>query len=235
MPLPIAVLLSGGGSNLQSIIDKIEDGVLDAEIKLVLSNRAGAFGIERARKHDIPYMVLSHKEYRTREEFDRAMVTAIREHGVTAPEGLVVMAGFMRMVTAELLDAFPNKVINIHPALLPSFPGTHGQGDAAAYGVKIAGATVHFVDEEMDHGQIIIQAAVPCNAGEDGDQLGPRILKLEHRIYPQAIQWIAQNRLEVQGRHVHIKVAGVPLAQTPKADVEPPAHALVWPPLEEGF
>lgn len=235
MALPIAVLLSGGGSNLQSIIDKIEEGVLDAEIRLVLSNKARAFGIERAKKHNIPYAVLSHKDYRSREEYDRAMVKAINEHGVSAPEGAVLMAGFMRMVTSELLSAFPHRVVNIHPALLPSFPGVHGQGDAADYGVKISGATVHFVDEEMDHGPVIIQAAVPCNAGEDGGHLGPRILKLEHRIYPQAIQWLAQDRLAVEGRHVHLKVAGVPLAPAPKADVEPAVNALVWPPLEEGF
>ncbi len=235
MPLPIAVLLSGGGSNLQSIIDRIEEGVLDAEIRLVISNKASAFGIERAKKHNISYAVLAHTDYRSREDFDRAMVKSINEHGVTAPEGAVVMAGFMRMVTHELLSAFPHRVINIHPALLPSFPGVHGQGDAADYGVKISGCTVHFVDEEMDHGPVIIQAAVPCNAGEDAGHLGPRILKLEHRVFPQALQWLAQDRLEIQDRHVHLKVAGVPLAPAPKADVEPAANALVWPPLEEGF
>jgi phosphoribosylglycinamide formyltransferase-1 len=235
MPLPIAVLVSGGGSNLQSIIDTIEEGVLDAEIKLVVSNRARAFGLERARNHGIPTLVLSHKDYRTREDFDRAMVKAIHDHGVSAPHGAVVMAGFMRIVTHELLAAFPDRVLNIHPALLPSFPGVHGQGDAADYGVKISGCTVHFVDEEMDHGPVIIQAAVPCNAGEDGDELGPRILKLEHRVFSQAINWLAQDRLEIQGRHVHLKVAGIPLADAPRADVEPSCCALVCPPLEEGF
>ncbi len=235
MSLPIAVLLSGGGSNLQSIIDKIEEGVLDAEIKLVISNRARAFGLERARNHGIPTQVLSHKDYRSREDFDRAMVEAMHDHGVSAPEGAVIMAGFMRMVTHELLGAFPNRVLNIHPALLPSFPGVHGQADAADYGVKISGCTVHFVDEEMDHGPVIIQAAVPCNAGDDGESLGPRILKLEHRVFPQAIQWLSRERLEIQDRHVHLKFAGVPLAETPRVSVEPPCNALVWPPLEDGF
>lgn len=235
MPLPIAVLVSGGGSNLQSIIDRIEEGVLDVEIKLVFSNRARAFGLERAKAHGIPRAVLSHKDFRTREDFDREMVKLIHDHGVTAPEGAVVMAGFMRVVTNELLGAFPNRVLNIHPALLPSFPGVDGQGAAADYGVKISGCTVHFVDEEMDRGPVVIQAAVPCQAGEDGGELAPRILKLEHRVLPQAIQWLAQDRLSIENRHVHVKVSGIPLAEPPKADIEPRTCALVWPPLEEGF
>lgn len=234
MPLPIAVLVSGAGSNLQSIIDRIEQGILDAEIKLVISNKAGAFGIERAKKHGIPYKVLLHTDHPTRESFDQAMVDAINEAGI-GDEGIVVMAGFMRIVTSVLLSAFENRVINIHPALLPSFPGVHGQSDAAEYGVKISGCTVHFVDEQMDHGPVIIQAAVPCQAGEDGDELGPRILKLEHRIFPQAIQWFAEDRLAIQDRHVELRVAGRPCAGQPKADIEPATYALVWPPLEKGF
>jgi phosphoribosylglycinamide formyltransferase-1 len=145
------------------------------------------------------------------------------------------MAGFMRIVTPVFLSAFPHRVINIHPALLPAFPGVHGQADAAAYGVRISGCTVHFVDEQMDHGPVIIQAAVPCQAGEDGDALGPRILKLEHRVYPQAIQWIAEDRLTVRGRHVELRVSGRPKAEQPRADIDPPTRALVWPPLEAGF
>jgi len=234
MKLPIAVLVSGSGSNLQSIIDRIEEGELDAEIKLVLSNKIGAFGIERARKHNLPYKVLLHSEYRTREAFDQAMVDAIREAGV-GEGGLVVMAGFMRIVTPVFLGAFAGRVMNIHPALLPSFAGVQGQADAADYGVKISGCTVHFVDEKMDHGPVIIQAAVPCQAGEDGNVLAPRILKLEHRIYPQAIQWFAENRLAITDRHVELKVSGRPCAGQPRADIDPPTYALVWPPLEEGF
>jgi len=238
MTLPIAVLVSGSGSNLQSIIDRIESGALDAEVRLVISNKAGAFGIERAKKHKIPYKVLLHTDFRSREAFDQAMVDAITAAGVTpGPKGngLVVMAGFMRIVTHTLLGQFENRVINIHPALLPSFPGVHGQADAASYGVKIAGCTVHFVDEQMDHGPVIIQAAVPCQAGEDGDVLEPRILKLEHRIFPQAIQWFAEGRLKIKGRHVELRVAGKRCAGQPKADIEPTTYALVWPPLEEGF
>jgi phosphoribosylglycinamide formyltransferase-1 len=238
MSLPIAVLVSGSGSNLQSIIDRIAEGTLDAEIRLVVSNKPGAFGLERARKHDIPTKVLLHTDFRSREDFDQAMVEAIVQAGVEDGEGgtgLVVMAGFMRIVTPVFLSAFPHRVINIHPALLPSFPGVHGQSDAADYGVKISGCTVHFVDEQMDHGPVIIQAAVPCQAGEDGHILGPRILKLEHRIYPQAIQWFAEDRLMITGRHVNLKVSGRPCAGQPKADIEPSTYALVWPPLEEGF
>ncbi|MUM77712.1 phosphoribosylglycinamide formyltransferase [Pseudodesulfovibrio sp. F-1] len=234
MPLPIAVLVSGSGSNLQSIIDRIEEGVLDAEIRLVVSNRPGAFGLERARKHGIPTKVLTHTDFPSRETFDAAMAEAIAAAGVDR-RGLVVMAGFMRIVTPVFLSAFPHRVVNIHPALLPAFPGVHGQADAAAYGVKISGCTVHFVDEKMDHGPVIIQAAVPCLDGEDGDALGPRILKLEHRVYPQAIQWVAEDRLTVCGRHVELRVSGRPRAEQPKADIDTPTQALVWPPLEAGF
>lgn len=234
MKLPIAVLVSGSGSNLQSIIDHIEAGVLDAEIKLVLSNRAGAFGIERAKQHHLPYKVMLHTDYRTREDFDQAMVDAIREAGVDRT-GLVALAGFMRIVTPGFLQSFPGRVVNIHPALLPSFPGVHGQADAADYGVKISGCTVHFVDEQLDHGPVIIQAAVPCRAEDDGNVLGPRILKLEHRIYPQAIQWIAEDRLRIENRHVELRVSGRSLAPQPHADIEPDTYALVWPPLEKGF
>jgi len=234
MPMPIAVLVSGSGSNLQSIIDRIEEGTLDAEIKLVVSNKAGAYGIERAKKHGIPYKVLLHTDFKSREAFDEAMVEAIHGAGVDE-SGAVIMAGFMRMVTPVFLGAFENRVINIHPALLPSFAGVHGQGDAADYGVKISGCTVHFVDEQMDHGPVIAQAAVPCQAGEDGDVLGPRILKMEHRIFPQAIQWLAEDRLVIEGRHVRLRVSGKKSAGQPRADVEPNTYALVWPPLEEGF
>jgi len=234
MTLPIAVLVSGSGSNLQSIIDRIEEGALDAEIKLVISNKPGAYGIERARNHDIPHRVLLHTEYRSREAFDEAMVEAIHESGVNE-SGAVVMAGFMRIVTPGFLKAFEHRVINIHPALLPSFAGVHGQADAVDYGVKISGCTVHFVDEQMDHGPVIIQAAVPCQAGEDGNALGSRILKLEHRVFPQAIQWLAENRLVIEERHVRLKVSGQPCAPQPMAGIEPTTCALVWPPLEKGF
>ena len=234
MSLPIAVLVSGSGSNLQSIIDRIEEGILDAKIRIVISNKAGAYGIERAKKHGIPHKVLLHTDFNSREEFDEAMVQILRDAGVD-DSGAVVLAGFMRIVTPVFLREFENRVINIHPALLPSFPGVHGQGDAADYGVKISGCTVHFVDEQMDHGAVIIQAAVPCQAGEDGDKLGSRILKMEHRIFPQAIHWLAKERLAIEDRHVRLRESDQPCAGQPKADIEPATYALVWPPLEKGF
>jgi phosphoribosylglycinamide formyltransferase-1 len=222
--LKLAVLVSGGGSNLQSIIDKSEAGVLDARVVLVLSNKPGAGGLERARRHAIPHAVVDHTEFPEREAFDAAMVARIRESGAD----LVVLAGFMRMLTPVFLDAFAGRIVNIHPALLPSFPGCHGQRDAADYGVKLAGCTVHFVDEIMDHGQVIIQAAVPAMPGEGGDALGARILEMEHRVYPQAIQWLAEGRVRVEGRHVLVADAGRPLAALNRP-------ALVNPPLEQGF
>ncbi len=224
MSLRLAVLVSGSGSNLQSIIDKSEAGVLDAEVVLVISNKAGAYGLERAARHGIPTTVLDHTAFNSREAFDEAMIAAIREAGADT----VILAGFMRLLTPGFLEAFPGRVVNIHPALLPSFPGVHGQADAADYGVKLSGATVHFVDEKMDSGPVIIQAAVPVTPGEGGDALGARILAYEHRIFPQAIQWLSQGRLRIEGRHV---LLGGPVG----APAELHGPGLVNPPLEEGF
>ena len=226
MPLSLAVLVSGSGSNLQSIIDKVESGALDAELKLVISNKADAYGLERAGKHGIPTLVLSHRDFPDRESFDRRMVEAIGEAGADA----VAMAGFMRIVTPVFLNAFPGRVLNIHPALLPSFPGTHAQADANTHGVKISGCTVHFVDEHMDNGPVIIQAAVRAMPGESAQNLGGRILALEHRIYPQALQWFGQGRLRVEGRQVFVDGVG-----HRRRLAEQPGDALVSPPLEDGF
>jgi len=222
--LKLAVFVSGGGSNLQSIIDKVEAGILDAEIRLVLSNSPDAYGLERAKKHGIESVAISHKDYAERENFDRAMIAAVHK----AKADTVILAGFMRLLTPMFISEFPLRILNIHPALLPSFAGIHGQGDAADYGVKLSGCTVHFVDEKMDHGPVIIQAAVPVVPGEDGKSLGERILKFEHRIYPQAIQWLAEARLSVQGRHVFLRDTGAE-----KAVLDTPG--LVNPELEKGF
>lgn len=226
MTLPIGVLVSGGGSNLQALIDRMEAGVLDATIQTVISNIPGVQGLERAAKHGIFSQTLSHRDYPDREAYDRVLVRALRDAGAQA----VVLAGFMRLVGPELLAAFPGRVLNIHPALLPSFPGLHAQDQAAAYGVRLAGCTVHFVDEEVDHGPIIIQAAVPALPGEEGEALGSRILVLEHRIFPQAVQWLADDRLDVRGRQVVVR-PGERLLAT-RNDLPP---CLVFPPLEEGF
>lgn len=225
MSLPLAVLVSGGGSNLQSLIDRIEAGALDAEIKLVVSNNPEALGLTRARKHGIPTKVVVHSEYPTRGSFDREVLRAI----AVAKAEAVLLAGFMRILTPGFVNSFPQRILNIHPALLPSFHGAHGQRDAADFGVRISGCTVHFVDELMDHGPVIIQAAVPAEPGEGGEALGARILKLEHRVYPQAVQWLAQGRLSIEDRFVRLE------GSRPPADMSGAGPCLVSPPLEQGF
>ena len=207
MPFPLAVLISGGGSNLQSILDKIEAGVLDAEVRVVLSNKPDAYGLVRARNRDVATWSHPHTDFPSRQAFDAEMVRVINDHGIGSGTGAVLLAGFMRMLTPEFLRAFPQAVLNIHPALLPSFPGTHGAADAAGYGVRLAGCSVHFVDEIMDHGPVIIQAAVPALPDDGHESLAERILKLEHCIYPQAVSWLAQGRLSVRDRHVHVQGA----------------------------
>ena len=196
--VPIAVLISGSGTNLQAIIDAIEAGALDATIQLVLSNKADAFGLVRAKKHSIPTVVLDHKMYPSREAYDQAVVDRLRQHGVE----LVVLAGFMRLLSPVFIKAYSNRIMNIHPALLPSFPGLHVQKKAVDHGVRFSGCTVHFVNEECDEGPIIIQAVVPVFPDDSDETLAARILKQEHRIYPRAIQLYAQGRLHVSGRRV---------------------------------
>jgi len=205
----LGVLVSGSGSNLQAIIDNIEAGRLDARIKIIISNVPEVFALERAKKHKISSLVISHKGYKRREEFDQKIVEALQAHGVE----LVVLAGYMRVVTSVLLRAFPMRVMNIHPALLPSFPRTHVWQAEVDYGVKFAGCTVHFVDEGTDTGPIIIQAVVPVCDDDTAETLNARILKQEHKIFSQAIQLYAEGRLEVQGRRVLAK--GFP--KTPEA------------------
>ncbi len=197
----LGVLVSGSGSNLQAIIDNIETGRLDARIQIVISNLPGVFALERAKKHGIPSRVISHKEFKGRDDFEQKLVEVLKEHQVE----LVILAGFMRIVTKRLLDAFPMRVMNIHPALLPSFPGTHVWQKEIDYGVKFAGCTVHFVDEGEDTGPIIIQAAVPVFDDDTADTLHARILAQEHKVYSQAIQMYAEGRLEIQGRRVIAK------------------------------
>ncbi len=224
MPLNIAILASGSGSNAQAIIDKAAAGVLDVNVCCIICNRPGAGVIERAAKAGIACVVLDHKAYPDRESYDRAVVQHLQKYDAR----LVVLAGYMRLLSPVFLDAFSGRVINIHPALLPSFPGVHGGADALEYGVRISGCTVHFVEEKMDGGPVIIQAAVPVNPGEDIDDLMQRIHAMEHRIYPQAIQWLAQNRISVWGREVHV-APGSAVATVPDG------QWLVYPPLEEGF
>ena len=196
----IGVLVSGSGSNLQSIINHIEAGTLDAEIRIVISNNPDAFALERCRIHQIRSAVVDHRKFDSRESYDRHTIAILESSRVE----LVVMAGFMRILSPEFFRAFPRRIINIHPALLPAFPGTHVQHKALEYGVKFSGCTVHFADEGIDTGPIIIQSVVPVYDDDSDDTLSARILKEEHRIYPQAIQYYAEGRIKLQGRRVVI-------------------------------
>ena len=198
--VPLGVLVSGGGTNLQAIIDAIEAKRLDAAIRVVISNRQDAFGLARAKNHRIPTEVLDPQKYSSREAYDEAIVAVLKERGVE----LVILAGFMRLLSPVLVQAYSNRIMNIHPALLPAFPGLHGQKQALEYGVRVAGCTVHFVDEKCDQGPIIIQAVVPAYPDDTEESLSARILKQEHRIYPRAIQLYAEGRLRVVGRKVFV-------------------------------
>jgi phosphoribosylglycinamide formyltransferase-1 len=196
----IAVLVSGNGSNLQSIIDHIEAGKLDAVIACVVSNRENAFALERAKKHHIPTYYVNHRSFPDRTSFDANVVALLAEHKVD----LVVLAGFNRILSHVMLDAFPMAILNIHPALLPAFPGGHAQRQALQHGAKIAGCTVHYVDSGTDTGPIIAQAAVPVLDNDTEESLSRRILREEHRIYPGVIQLYVEGRIRVEGRRVFI-------------------------------
>lgn len=196
--LRLGVLASGRGSNLQSIMDAAAAGKIKAEVAAVISDNKDAFALERARKAGIPALYVKPKDFGSKDEYERAVLKLLKEHGVQ----LVCLAGYMRIVGRVILDAFPNMVINIHPALLPAFPGLHGQQQAWDYGVKYSGCTVHFVDEGMDTGSIIIQAVVPVYDDDTADTLAARILEQEHKIYPEAIGLLAEGRLKLSGRKV---------------------------------
>ena len=192
--LALGVLISGRGSNLQAILDAVAARELDAEIRLVLSNRADAAGLERANQAGIPTAVIDHKAYRDRQSFDAAVVERLQAAGVE----WVVLAGFMRIVTPLFLQAFPNRVVNIHPSLLPAFPGVDAQAQALAHGVRITGCTVHMVNEGVDAGPILAQAAVAVALDDTPESLAARILVEEHRLLVETLQAIAENRLIVE-------------------------------------
>ena len=200
-PLRLAVLASGRGSNLQAIIDAIEQKRLQAVLAVVISNKAEAQALERACKHGVPAVFLDPKATPGREAYDAVILEHLRKHDV----GLVALAGYMKIVTRVLIDAYANRIMNIHPSLLPSFPGLAAQQQALDWGVKVSGCTVHFVEEGVDTGPIIQQAAVPVTEGDTAESLEARIMVEEHRIYPEAIQLFAEERLMVEGRRVHIR------------------------------
>lgn len=217
--LRIGALASGGGTNLQAIIDRAADGSLAADVVLVISNNPDAGALERARNAGIATLCINHRDYSDREEYDRAVVAALR----AAEVDTVVLAGFMRIVTEVLIKAFPQRILNIHPALLPAFPGLHVQQKALDYGARFAGCTVHFVDGGVDTGPIIAQAVVPVLDDDDADSLAARILVQEHRLYPHALQLLAEGRLSVDGRRVRVKQRLESATTTP---------ALIQPPLD---
>jgi len=214
-PVKIGVLISGEGTNLQAIIDAVERGELKADIRVVISNKAAARGLERARRRGIPTEVIDHRKFATRENFDRALAAALNARAVE----LVACAGFMRILSPMMVRAFPNRIMNIHPALCPAFPGVNAQKAALDYGVRFTGCTVFFVSEGVDDGPIIIQAIVPISPDDDEERLSARIHAEEHRIYPHAIRLFQEGRLEVRGRKVLIR--GFPTINQSAAPVNP--------------
>ena len=194
----IGVLVSGRGSNLQAILDASAADRLKADVVVVLSDVANAYALERARRHNVPAIFEDPKRHGSREAYDKALIGHLEDHRVE----LVCLAGFMRVMTSTFVSHYRNRIMNIHPALLPAFPGLHVQGKALKHGVKFSGCTVHFVDEGVDTGPIIIQAVVPVLDGDTEETLSARILRYEHQIYPRAIQLYAEGRLKVEGRRV---------------------------------
>jgi phosphoribosylglycinamide formyltransferase-1 len=207
-PFRVAVLVSGGGSNLQALIDRctgaVRPGARPVEIALVISNNPAAYGLERAARAGIPTRVLDHRTFATRQQFDAELQRVIEATGVD----LICLAGFMRVLTPEFVDHFYGRLVNIHPALLPAFPGLHVQQQAIDAGVRFSGATVHFVDSGVDTGPILVQAVVPILQGDTAELLAARILVQEHRIYPTAVRLLADGRVRLEGRRVVVQDPG---------------------------
>jgi phosphoribosylglycinamide formyltransferase 1 len=215
-PVKLGVLISGEGSNLQAIIDAVGHGELRADIRLVISNKAGAHGLERARRAGIAAQFIDHRHFASREEFDRELVAALNAYQIE----LVACAGFMRLLSPVMIKAFPNRIMNIHPALCPAFPGIDAQRAACDYGVRFSGCTVFFVADGVDDGPIIVQAVVPVLQNDDEQRLAARIHAAEHRIYPYAIRLFQEGRLEVRGRKVLVNGSG--LADEQSVLINPP-------------
>jgi len=197
----IAILCSGSGTNLQAIIDSLKKGHIPARIVLVVSDNKDAYALKRAEKACIETLVLDSKDFKTREDFDRSVVQSLKKKSV----GLVVLAGFMKLLSPYFLSEYKNKIMNIHPSLLPAFKGKRGIKDALEYGVKVTGATVHFVNEELDGGPVILQSVVEIKDDDTEESLLERVHKEEHKIYPEAIKLFVEGRLEVNDRRVRIK------------------------------
>lgn len=202
-PASLGVLISGRGSNLQALIEAVRAGSLDARIAVVISNKPFASGLDRARAAGIETLVIEPRGFATRDDFDRAVASALLDHGVH----LVCLAGFMRLIGVPLLDAFPNAILNIHPSLLPAFPGVDAQAQAVAHGVKVTGVTVHLVTAELDGGPIVGQTAVPVRDDDTADSLAARILVEEHRIYPEAVRAVLAGGWRIEGRRFVARAA----------------------------
>jgi phosphoribosylglycinamide formyltransferase-1 len=200
-PVKLGVLISGEGTNLQAIIDAVERGELRADLRIVISNQPTARGLDRARRHRIPTAIINHRSFPSREAFDQRLVAELNSHGVE----LIACAGFMRLLSPVMVQAFPYRIMNIHPALCPAFPGIDAQRAALDYGARFTGCTVFFVTEGIDDGPVIVQAVVPIFPDDDEASLSARIHREEHRIYPYAIRLYQEGRLEVQGRKVIVK------------------------------
>jgi len=197
----IAILCSGNGTNLQAIIDGVNSGYIPARIAFILSDEKRAFALERARKAGIETVVLDKKDYKDREDFDREVVKRLKKRDVE----LVVLAGFMRLLSPYFIKEYRNRIINVHPALLPSFKGAHGIKDALDHGVKVTGVTVHFVDEHLDNGPIILQKTVEIKEDDTEGALLERVHKEEHKIYPEAIKLFVEGKIKIEGRKVKVK------------------------------
>jgi phosphoribosylglycinamide formyltransferase-1 len=193
----VGVLISGRGSNLQALIDAAREGKLGGEIAVVISNVESAPGLDRARRAGIPALFRDHRG-RRREDYDREIAEILKDHGVD----LVCLAGYMRLLSVDFVRAFPGRIANVHPSLLPAFPGLEAQGQALAHGVKVSGATVHLVDEGLDNGPIIAQQAVPVEESDTSETLAARILEAEHRIYPRAVRLLLEGKYRVEGRRL---------------------------------
>ena len=200
----LAILVSGRGSNLQAIIDKIENSYLSADIALVLSNVKNAFALKRGKKHGLETIFLDPKTFQSREDYENEMIEILQSKSID----LICLAGFMRILSKKFIRAFPKKIINIHPSLLPAFPGLNVQKKALEHGTKFSGCTVHFVNEEVDGGPIILQSTVPILDEDDTESLSKRILEQEHIIYPEAIRLIIEKKLTFSGRRVLRKIKG---------------------------
>ncbi|MDD4569926.1 MAG: phosphoribosylglycinamide formyltransferase [Tepidanaerobacteraceae bacterium] len=203
--LRLGVLVSGGGSNLQSIIDNVESGYLPVEIAIVISSKDGVYALERAKRHNIPSTVVIPRNYKSREDYEDELIKILNSYNV----GLVILAGYIKVLSLHFVRSFPNRIMNIHPALIPSFCGEGYYGSKVHkavmdYGAKITGVTVHFVDEGADTGPIILQRAVPVKDDDTPETLAARVLEQEHKIYPDAIKLYAEDRLKIYGRKVKI-------------------------------